>query len=100
MFAFGSGVLSGTRTDVANATPFNFGLVQEGAARFLQFTAKELYGQFSFSRCDRARPGQGDPQGQNGADLGSRLQQFVIWQHLGERPARDLVRRDWHGTGH
>ena len=47
MFAFGSGVLLGTRTDVANATPVNFGLVQE-VQLDLQFTAKELYGQFQF----------------------------------------------------
>ena len=30
MYSFGSGVLFGTRTDIANATPVNFGLVQEG----------------------------------------------------------------------
>jgi hypothetical protein len=47
MFAFGSGVLLGTRTDVANATPVNFGLVQE-VHLDLQFTAKELYGQYQF----------------------------------------------------
>ena len=47
MFAFGSGVLLGTRTDVANATPVNFGLVQE-VQLDLQFTAKELYGQYQF----------------------------------------------------
>ena len=29
MYSFGSGVLLGTRTDIANATPVNFGLVQE-----------------------------------------------------------------------
>jgi hypothetical protein len=29
MYSFGSGVLLGTRTDVPNATPVNFGLVQE-----------------------------------------------------------------------
>jgi hypothetical protein len=29
MYSFGSGVLLGTRTDIANATPLNFGLVQE-----------------------------------------------------------------------
>ena len=47
MFAFGSGVLLGTRTDIANATPVNFGLVQEVQID-LQFTAKELYGQYQF----------------------------------------------------
>ncbi len=47
MFAFGSGVLLGVRTDVANATPVNFGLVQE-VQLDLQFTAKELYGQYQF----------------------------------------------------
>lgn len=47
MFAFGSGVLFGTRTDIANATPVNFGLVQEVQID-LQFTAKELYGQYQF----------------------------------------------------
>jgi hypothetical protein len=29
MYSFGSGVLIGTRSDIANATPLNFGLVQE-----------------------------------------------------------------------
>ena len=47
MFSFGSGVLIGTRTDIANATPINFGLVQE-VQLDLQFTAKELYGQYQF----------------------------------------------------
>ena len=47
MFSFGSGVLLGQRTDIANATPINFGLVQE-VQLDLQFTAKELYGQFQF----------------------------------------------------
>src|ERR1700748_1364018 len=45
MYSFGSGVLIGTRTDSPNATPINFGLVQEVT---LDETAgvKELYGQF------------------------------------------------------
>jgi hypothetical protein len=45
MYSFGSGVLIGTRTDIANATPVNFGLVQEVT---LDETAgvKELYGQY------------------------------------------------------
>jgi hypothetical protein len=47
MFSFGSGVLLGQRTDIANATPLNFGLVQE-VQLDLQFTAKELYGQYQF----------------------------------------------------
>ena len=47
MFAFGSGVLLGQRTDIANSTPVNFGLVQE-VHLDLQFTAKELYGQYQF----------------------------------------------------
>jgi len=47
MFSFGSGVLLGQRTDIANATPINFGLVQE-VQLDLQFTAKELYGQYQF----------------------------------------------------
>ncbi len=47
MFSFGSGVLLGTRTDVANATPINFGLVQE-VQLDLSYTSKELYGQFQW----------------------------------------------------
>lgn len=45
MYSFGSGVLIGTRTDIPNATPVNFGLVQEVT---IDETAsvKELYGQF------------------------------------------------------
>jgi hypothetical protein len=45
MYSFGSGVLIGTRTDIMNATPVNFGLVQEVT---IDETAsvKELYGQF------------------------------------------------------
>ncbi len=45
MYSFGSGVLIGTRTDIINATPVNFGLVQEVT---IDETAsvKELYGQF------------------------------------------------------
>jgi hypothetical protein len=44
MFAFGSGVLIGTRTDIANATPINFGLVQ-GVTIDESATVKELFGQ-------------------------------------------------------
>lgn len=47
MFSFGSGVLQGFRTDVANATPINFGLVQE-VDLSLDFDTKELYGQYQF----------------------------------------------------
>jgi hypothetical protein len=45
MYSFGSGVLIGTRTDIVNATPVNFGLVQEVT---IDETAsvKELYGQY------------------------------------------------------
>lgn len=45
MYSFGSGVLLGTRTDVANATPVNFGLVQEVTIEETA-TIKELYGQY------------------------------------------------------
>lgn len=45
MYSFGSGVLVGTRTDIANATPINFGLVQEVSIDETA-TIKELYGQF------------------------------------------------------
>ena len=47
MYSFGSGVLIGTRTDVANATPVNFGLVQEVTIEEAA-TIKELYGQFQY----------------------------------------------------
>jgi hypothetical protein len=45
MYSFGSGVLLGTRTDIANATPLNFGLVQEVTIEETA-TIKELTGQF------------------------------------------------------
>ncbi|UHC14343.1 hypothetical protein LRS73_26905 [Methylobacterium currus] len=45
MYSFGSGVLIGTRTDIPNATPVNFGLVQEVTIDETA-TVKELYGQF------------------------------------------------------
>lgn len=45
MYSFGSGVLLGTRTDIANATPINFGLVQEVTIEETS-TIKELNGQF------------------------------------------------------
>jgi uncharacterized protein YaiE (UPF0345 family) len=47
MFVFGSGVLLGQRTDIANATPVNFGLVQE-VQLDLSFDLKQLYGQYQF----------------------------------------------------
>lgn len=45
MYSFGSGVLIGTRTDIVNATPINFGLVQEVTIDEAA-TVKELYGQY------------------------------------------------------
>ncbi len=45
MYSFGSGVLLGTRTDIANATPVNFGLVQEVTIEETA-TIKELTGQY------------------------------------------------------
>lgn len=45
MFAFGSGVLIGTRTDIPNATPVNFGLLQEVTIDE-QASTKSLMGQF------------------------------------------------------
>jgi hypothetical protein len=45
MYSFGSGVLIGTRNDIANATPINFGLVQEVTIDE-SATVKELFGQY------------------------------------------------------
>src|SRR5207302_2094430 len=45
MYSFASGVLLGTRMDIANATPLNFGLVQEVTIDE-SATIKELTGQF------------------------------------------------------
>jgi hypothetical protein len=45
MYSFGSGILLGTRTDIANATPVNFGLVQDVTIEETA-TIKELTGQF------------------------------------------------------
>ncbi len=45
MYSFGSGVLLGTRTDIPNATPVNFGLVQDVTIEETA-TIKELTGQF------------------------------------------------------
>jgi hypothetical protein len=47
MFSFGSGVLLGTRTDVPNGTPVNFGLVQEVTIEE-SATLKEIYGQYQY----------------------------------------------------
>lgn len=47
MYSFGSGVLIGTRTDIENATPINFGLVQEVTIDE-QAGVKELYGQYQY----------------------------------------------------
>jgi hypothetical protein len=46
-YSFGSGVLFGTRTDVANSTPIRFGALQDVAIDFT-FTLKELHGQYQF----------------------------------------------------
>src|SRR5512133_3412206 len=46
-YAFGSGVLIGVRTDVANPTPAPFGVLQEASVDF-SFNTKELYGQKQF----------------------------------------------------
>jgi hypothetical protein len=45
MYSFGSGVLLGTRTDIANATPVNFGLIQDVTIEETA-TVKELIGQY------------------------------------------------------
>lgn len=45
MYSFGSGVLIGTRTDIVNATPVNFGLVQEVTIEEAA-SVKELRGQY------------------------------------------------------
>ncbi len=45
MYSFGTGILLGTRTDIPNATPVNFGLVQEVTIEETA-TIKELHGQF------------------------------------------------------
>jgi hypothetical protein len=48
MYSFGSGVLIGTRSDIANATPLNFGLVQEVTIDQTA-TIKEINGQFQYA---------------------------------------------------
>lgn len=45
-YSFGSGALIGVRTDVANATPVNFGLIQEVSIED-SADIKELYGQYN-----------------------------------------------------
>lgn len=47
MYSFGSGVLIGTRSDIADATPVNFGLVQEVTID-QSATIKEIHGQFQY----------------------------------------------------
>lgn len=47
MYSFGSGTLIGTRSDIAGATPINFGLVQE-VTLDASFNTKEAYGQNQF----------------------------------------------------
>ncbi|WP_034990770.1 hypothetical protein [Beijerinckia mobilis] len=44
IYSFGSGILYGLRTDIANATPVNFGLIQDVSIDETP-TIKELYGQ-------------------------------------------------------
>jgi len=46
-FIFGSGSMWAQRTDVANATPLPFGIMQEGSIDFT-FSNKPLFGQFQF----------------------------------------------------
>ncbi len=46
-FAFGSGALFGTRTDIANPTPRQFGILQDGSVDF-SFTVKKLNGTYQF----------------------------------------------------
>lgn len=46
-FTFGSGVLIGTRTDIANPTPRLFGILQESSVDFA-LTNKELVGSYQF----------------------------------------------------
>lgn len=47
LFAFGSGVLLGFRSDIAPSTPINFGYVQEVQIE-TSFTTKQLFGQNQF----------------------------------------------------
>lgn len=46
-FKFGSGVMVGVRTDVANPTPSMMGILQEASVDF-SFTNKQLVGQYQF----------------------------------------------------
>ena len=98
IFQFGSGVLLGARTDIADATPVNFGLVQE-VQLDLSYTTKELYGQNQFAIAIGARHRQDDRQGQDGADQRPRLQQSVLRHDPVEQLYRLVVRRGRHGTG-
>lgn len=47
MLSFGSGTLIGTRSDIANSTPVNFGLVQE-VTLSSSYSLKEAYGQYQY----------------------------------------------------
>ena len=98
MFAFGSGVLLGTRTDVANATPVNFGLVQE-VQLDLQFTAKELYGQYQFPVAIARGQGKATGKAKMAQISGLAFNNLFFGGDAGERPARDLFRRGRHGAG-
>ena len=44
-FSFGAGAMFGTRTDIANATPVQFGTLQDVSLDF-SFTNKDLVGQY------------------------------------------------------
>jgi hypothetical protein len=47
MYSFGSGILIGTRTDIPEVTPVNFGLVQEVTIEE-SASVKEVYGQYQY----------------------------------------------------
>ena len=44
-FSFGSGLMFGTRSDIANATPIQFGTLQDISLDF-SFSNKDLMGQY------------------------------------------------------
>ncbi len=52
--SFGSGRLYATRTDIANSTPLEFGVLQ-GVDIDLSFTTKAIMGQNQFPRVRRPR---------------------------------------------
>ncbi len=92
MYSFGSGVLIGTRTDIINATPVNFGLVQEVTIEE-SASVKELYGQFQHPIAIGARHDQDDGQGQGGADLRPGARQPVLRGRAGSGPTRHRLCR-------